>query len=121
MSEGIWAFIGACLGAVFSGLISNWQQEKKFKQDKEMFRRQNLSEEIVKEHLEDVLNHKEFVIRSFDTLKKRALGYSDDEVRKLLHAIAAKPSKMESGKEGWYLSSRTGELVQRKGTTKTEG
>jgi hypothetical protein len=111
MTEAIWALVGIIIGSTLTAIFSRWQQKKQFDHEKSMFQLQNKSKEVVKEILEDALSHKIHVIRSLDTLKKRIGGYTDDEIKKLLHEIGAIRTTIKSdGREGWYLKERKEEL-----------
>jgi DNA-binding PadR family transcriptional regulator len=54
-----------------------------------MYKLENQGKENIKELLLDMLNHRTHIDRTFDALKKRIGGYSDDEVRKLLMELSA--------------------------------
>ena len=61
--------------------------------------------ENVKKMLKHMLNHASYTDRSFTALKNPIGGYSDDEIRKMLHELNAK--KVNRGdNEWWYLMSR---------------
>lgn len=86
-------------------------QNRTFAHEKEMYRLQNQAEENVKAVILDMLNHRKFVRRSFDAISKRVGGYSDDEIRRLLHEVNAKRSGMSDG-EWWYLADREDEYIE---------
>ena len=106
MSDPLWALAGVALGGIIGGLTSYCLQKKQFEHNKEMYLIKNQSKEVVKELLTDMLNHKDFTDRSFDVLKKPIGGYTDDQVKQLLHEIKAKKVKGKNGKELWYLLNR---------------
>jgi hypothetical protein len=117
MTEGYWAIIGVIVGGILTGVINFLLQKSQFKHNKEMFLLQNRSREMVKEILTDTLNHRTFTDRSFDTLKKRIGGYSDDEIRQLLHEIGAKKTiRPEDNTEWWYLIEREKDRIRNRNT-----
>ena len=75
---------------------------------------QNLSKEQVKEILLDLLNHKSFTDRSFSSIRKRVGGYTDNELRILLHEVGAKKSASRTDDEWWYLKDRQAERDAKK-------
>ena len=116
MNEAYFAILGVIIGALLTGIINYLLQRSQFQHNKEMFFLQNKSKEMVKEILSDILNHKTHIDRSFKTLTKRVGGFSDDEIRLLLHEIGAKKViRPEDYSEWWYLKEREQERVNRKG------
>ena len=113
MSEAGWALVGVVVGGVLSGIINYFLQRGQFRHNREMFLLQNKSEEVVKSILTEMLNHKSYTDRSFEALKKPIGGFSDDEIRQLLHEIDAKRATRSDGKEWWYLISREDERIQK--------
>jgi hypothetical protein len=113
MTEGAWALLGVIVGTVGTGIVSWLLQSRQFRHDKEMYLMQKGSTETVKAILIDVLSHQTFVERSFKTLKSRVGGYSDDEIRQLLHEVGAQRIEKD-GEERWYLLSRKEERIARK-------
>ncbi len=90
----------------------NWLlQARQFSHNKEMFLLQNKSAEIVKAILTDMLNHRSFIERSFDTLKGPIGGYTDNQIRQFLHEVGAKRASRDDGTEWWYLLSRQDERL----------
>jgi len=114
MSEAGWALVGVVVGGLLSGVINFFLQRGQFRHNKEMFLLQNKSEEVVKSILTEMLNHKSYTDRSFEALKKPIGGFSDDEIRQLLHEIDAKRASRNNGKEWWYLISREDERIQKR-------
>ena len=108
MSEGWWVLIGVVVGALASGLVSLFLQNRSFAHERDMHTLQNQSEANVKEVLLDMLNHRTHVRRSFGAISKRIGGYSDDEIRRLLHEVNAKKAGTNEG-EWWYLAEREDE------------
>lgn len=113
MNEAIWALIGVAIGTILSGLINYLLQKGQFKHNKEMLLLQNQATEVVKSLLIEKLSHKNFTDRSFEALKGPIGGYSDDEIRQLLHEIKAK-KVLKKGEEWWYLLSRSDERIANK-------
>lgn len=113
MSEGYWALIGVIVGTVGTGAVSLLMQGRQFRHDIDMYRRQRGGVETVKNILADVLSHQSYVERSFKTLKSRVGGYSDDEIRQLLHEVGAQKIDKD-GEERWYLLSRNDERIARR-------
>lgn len=109
MNSAVWALIGVIVGTLGTGLINWLLQKNQFQHNVNMYHLQNKSSEVVKQMLLDMLNHKSYVDRSFVTLKAPIGGYSDDEIRQMLHDIEAKKSVREDGSEWWYLLSRRDE------------
>lgn len=106
MSQGVWALIGVTIGAILTGVFSFVMQERQFRHSRDMFKLQNKSKEAVKDILEEMLNHRTYAERSFQALKKPIGGFSDEEIRQILHELEAKKTIREDGGEWWYLISR---------------
>jgi len=87
MSSAAWALFGVITGAIASGLVNFLLQRDRFKHEKDMFLLRNQSAEMVKTLLADMLNHRSYTDRTFVALKQPIGGYSDDEIRKLLHEL----------------------------------
>jgi hypothetical protein len=109
----LWALLGVIIGGLITGLVNYSLQKSQFKHNKEMFFLQNQGKEVVKELLEEWLNHKTFVGRTFKTLRKRIGGYTDVELRKILHELGAKKSTNKAGEEVWYLKVREAEWIEK--------
>lgn len=103
-----WALLGVIVGALATGIINYLLQRAQFKHNREMFLLQNKSKEQVKEIILDLLNHRVHTDRSFEAIHKRIGGYSEDEIRQLLHEVGAR--KVSDGtRELWYLKDREDE------------
>ncbi|RKQ68872.1 hypothetical protein DES40_1647 [Litorimonas taeanensis] len=111
MDSAIWALIGVVIGTILSGVISYALQKSQFNHEKEMFDLENKSLQVVKALLKEMLNHKGYTDRSFDALKQPIGGYSDDEIRQLLHEIDAQRIE-RNGEEWWFLRSRKEERIE---------
>ncbi len=83
-----------------------------------MYLLQNQSSEVVKSLLTEMLSHKSYTDRSFEALKRPIGGYTDNEVRQLLHEIKAKKVSRKDGSEWWYLLSREDERIQNRNNKK---
>lgn len=115
MSDAVWAIIGVVVGALSSGVINVVLQGRQFNHEKEMFRIQHQGAENVKAFLTEMLSHNTYTDRSFEALRNRVGGYSDSEIRQLLHEINAKKTRRNSdGKELWYLASRESERIEKR-------
>jgi hypothetical protein len=113
MSEGWWVLGGVVIGAIASGAVNLMLQKRQFSHEKEMHVIQNKSSENVKALLTEMLSHKSFTDRSFDAIRKKIGGYSDNEIRQLLHEIdAKKASRIDGKEEWWYLTSREEERIK---------
>ena len=107
--------IGIVVGIVFKGLFDIIKLKMSHDHEKENYRSQNLAKENIKEILLDMLNHRKYTDRTFDTLKNRIGGYSDDDIRKLLMEVGAqKVNRSTDGKEMWYLTERQEERNRRR-------
>lgn len=116
MSEAAaWALTGTIVGAFLSG-GTNWlMQSRQFKHAEKMHTIANQGREAVKAILLEMLNHKSYTDRSFDALRERVGGFSDDELRQLLHEIGARKTSRDDGsEEWWYLESRRQERIAKK-------
>lgn len=114
MNDAVWALVGVGIGGLLSGVINYCLQKSQFKHNKEMFLLRNQSAEVVKSLLTEMLSHKTYTDRSFAALKQPIGGYSDDEVRQLLHEIKAKKVSSQDGTEMWYLLSREEERKKKR-------
>lgn len=86
--------------------------------NKEMYFLQNKSKESVKETLLELLNHRNYVDRSFKALSERIGGYNDKELRLILNEVGAVKVNKKDAKDGknewWYLKDRKGERDEMK-------
>ncbi len=110
MTAAAWALIGVVVGALLTGFFNWLLQTRQFSHNKEMFLLQNKSSEMVKSVLAEMLNHRSYTDRSFNALKERIGGYTDDEIRQFLHEIGAKKVSRD-GQEWWYLAARQEERI----------
>ncbi|MDA8886181.1 hypothetical protein OAD66_02530 [Bacteroidia bacterium] len=101
MDEATWALLGVVIGGFLTGVINYFLQRAQFKHNKDMFYLQNQSKEQVKEILEELLNHRRYTDRSFESIRKRIGGYSEVEIRQMLHEIGAKKSSRQDGLGEW--------------------
>lgn len=107
MEKEIWGLIGIVLGIIVKGVFDIIKLRMSHDHDKESFKTQNLAKEKVKELLLEMLNHRKYTDRTFDALKKRIGGYSDDDIRKMLMEVGAQKVRGKAdGKEMWYLTER---------------
>lgn len=114
MADAMWALIGVAVGAGITGLVNWIQQSRQFAHDREMFTLKSKSADMVKAILAEMLNHRRYVERSFEALKKSVGGYSDEAIRQFLHEIGARRTERDDGaEEWWYLTSRQQERVNR--------
>jgi len=115
MSEAAWAIAGVVVGALLSAGASWVMQSRQFKHEIKMFEISNKGKESVKAVLLEMLNHKSYTDRSFWALRERVGGFSDDELRQMLHEIGARKTSREDGsQEWWYLESRAQERREKK-------
>lgn len=115
MTDAGWALLGVLVGAAAPGFFSWRLQSRQFEHEKEMFRLQNKSAEMVKAMLQEMLNHQSYTDRSFLALKERAGGYTDNEIRQFLHEIGARSTRRSDGtEEWWYLVSREPERIAKR-------
>lgn len=115
MGNALWALLGVAVGAGMTGLVVWLQQSRQFEHDKEMFTLKSASAEMVKAVLAEMLNHRRYVERSFETLKKSVAGYSDAAIRQFLHEIGARRVEREDGtEEWWYLATRQAERISKR-------
>lgn len=119
-SEALWALGGTALGMVLTTASNWWIQSRQFKHEERMHVLQNQSRESVKAILLEMLNHKIHTDRSFLAMRERIGGFTDDELRQILHEIGArKASRNDGAEEWWYLDSRKQERIDKKAKKKT--
>lgn len=115
LSSPMWALLGVLIGGLLTGVINYILQRSQFRHNKEMYYLQNQSREQVKEIIVELLNHRTYTDRSFETIRKRIGGYSEDAIRQLLHEVGAKKSSRKDGAgEWWYLKERAQERMDNK-------
>ena len=112
MSEAAWALAGVLVGGLTTGFFNWLLQTRQFEHSVKMHRLEHQSTENVKSILLAMLNHRTHIDRSFGALSRPIGGYSDDEIRKLLHEIEAKRVERPGGEEFWYLQERQGERAR---------
>jgi hypothetical protein len=120
MNDAIWALIGVMIGTIGSGVINFLLQCGQHKQEIKMYKLQNQSSENAKSIIESMLNHRSFIDRSFESLKRPIGGFSDDEIRRLLLEVNAKRVFRDDGSEWWYLLERQDERIQKRTGTGIE-
>lgn len=106
MTDALWALLGVVVGTVGTGVANYFNLTKQLGHNKEMYLLQNKAAETVKAVLTEMLNHRSYVDRSFESLKAPIGGYSDDEIRLFLHEVGAKRVVREGHSEWWYLLAR---------------
>ena len=111
MPDAAWALAGVVVGSLGTGLFNLLLQRRQFSHNKEMFLLQHRGTETIKNFLTEMLSHRSYTDRSFAALKSPIGGYSDDEIRQLLHEVGAKKTAREDGTEWWYLLSRQDERI----------
>ena len=115
MSDAEWALAGVAIGGLLTGVINYCLQKSQFKHNKEMFLLQNQGKEVIKSLLNEMLSHKSYTDRSFEAIRKKVGGFTDNEIRQLLHEIGAKKVTRNDGeKEWWYLASREAERIEKR-------
>ena len=115
LSPPAWTLLGVLIGGLLTGIINYILQRSQFRHNKEMYFLKNQSKEQVKEIVLELLNHRKYTDRTFSALKKRIGGYSDDELRQILHEVGAqKSSRKDGGGEWWYLTERNDERIEKK-------
>ena len=113
MSEGWWVLGGVIVGAISSGAINLMLQGRQFTHEKNMHKLKNQGAENVKSLLQEMLSHKGYTDRSFDAIRNKVGGFSDDEIRQLLHEVEAKKViRANDKKEYWYLAAREAERIE---------
>lgn len=121
MADAMWALIGVVVGAGVTGVVNWIQQSRQFSHDREMFTLKSTSADMVKAILAEMLNHRRYVERSFEALKKSVSGHSDEAIRQFLHEIGARRAERDDGaEEWWYLASRQQERAVRTRPGRTE-
>lgn len=121
MDKEIWGLMGILLGFLGKGLFDLIRTRMTQEHSEKMYKLENQGKENVKEILLDMLNHRKYVDRNFETLKKRIGGYSDDEIRRILIEInAQRVGSSTSRHEQWFLSSRAGERDTRENRNKNK-
>ncbi len=113
MHEALWSFAGAAVGAILSGLFMLFHQKRQHSREDAERARKLAGEEHAKSILEDMLNHRRHIERSWDALSN-AVGFSKPVVVRMLHELEARPTRREDGTEWWYLDERAEERLQKR-------
>ena len=85
--------------ALLTGLLTFWVQEKRLKTE---LRTEFMAEQAARALLES----EKWSKRSFDAIKKRLGGFSDDDRRKILVRAGAVRFESDGGEELWGMISR---------------
>jgi len=109
MSPEITAGLFALAGAIIGGLISHWLQKQKISSDMLIALESIKTEHMAERTALHYLNHKGYTDRSFELLRKRLGGFTDDELRKILVRAGAVRYIREDETEWWRLLSRAKE------------
>ncbi|MGR3795590.1 hypothetical protein [Vannielia sp. SX4] len=109
MSEALWALVGVIVGGLLTGCVELFLQRRQFQHEIRLLKQQRLGAEVAKEILTEMLNHKSYVDRSFQALRRPIGGFTDEEVRQMLHEVNARRVEREDGSEWWFLRSRAEE------------
>ena len=112
MHEAIWSFAGAVFGAALSGVFMLFQQKRQHAHEESVRAKKLAGEAHAKSILEDMLNHRRHIERSFDALSN-AVGFPKQAVMRMLHELQARPTHREDGSEWWYLDERAEERIAR--------
>ena len=102
MSEAIWALVGVVIGGALAGCVQLLLQTRQFQHETSVRKQQTLGADVAKEILAEMLKHKSHVERSFRALRKPIGGFSDDEVRQMLHEVDARRVERDNRSEWWY-------------------
>ncbi len=114
MNDALWALLGVVVGALLSAGASWLMQSRQFKHDLKMYALANQGKESVKAVLFEMLNHKSYTDRSFAAIRERVGGFTDDELRQLLHEVGARKTSRDDGfEEWWYLETRRQERLEK--------
>lgn len=111
-SEALWSLVGVLVGAIIAGIFGLIQQQREHAFHESQRLKGVAGLEHAKAVLEEKLNHRLHVERSFLALS-RSVGFPDTVVRNLLHEIKARPCHREDGSEWWYLEERDEERIQK--------
>ena len=115
MDKEIWGIAGIIIGFLGKGLIDLINSRRTQEHAEKMYKIKNQGAENIKELLLEMLNHRKYIDRTFDALKKRIGGYSDEEIRKFLMDVGAqKVRNNKNDVEMWYLTNRQEERIARK-------
>jgi hypothetical protein len=113
MDKELYGIVGLILGVLLKALFDIIKLRIQHKHEDSQSH--DPAEENVKNLLIEMLNHENHIDRSFNALKGKIGGYSEDEIRRLLMAVGAQQARGKTdGKEWWYLTSRQEERNQRK-------
>ncbi len=118
MNEAIWVLLGVIVGGVVTGIFEAISQRRQFRHEIFLLKSQRLGVDIAKEILTEMLNHKLYIDRSFDALRRPIGGFPDDEIRRMLHDVDARRVKREDDSEWWYLRARSDERISKKPSAK---
>lgn len=115
MSEAFWALTGVVVGTLASGVVNLVLQNRQFKQERAMYVLENQGTENVKSLLLEMLSHRSYTDRSFDAIRMKVGGYTDDEIKQLLHEVGAKKTSRNNGEEEWwFLADREPERIEKR-------
>jgi hypothetical protein len=118
MDKEIWALAGIVIGVLLKGLFDYIQDARKKKIADETWARDNQGANNVKSLLISMLWNRKHIDRSFDALKAKIGGYTDDQIRRFLVDVGAQKVRGRSdGKEYWFLTERNQERNERRNGT----
>lgn len=120
MDKEIWALAGIVIGVLLKGLFDLIKDARDKKVVDEAWARDNQGANNVKSLLTSMLWNSKNIDRSFDALKGKVGGYTDDEIRRFLVDIGAQKVRGRSdGKEFWFLTERNQERNEKRNGTTT--
>ncbi len=119
MEKEIYGIAGLVLGVLMKALFDFLKMRQEHEHTKSLSI--DPAEENVKSLLIEMLNHKTHIDRSFDALKAKVAGFSDDEIRRFLMGIGTQKVRgRDDGKEMYYLNSRQEERNERRAKDPTQ-
>ena|SRR5208283_4076270 len=110
LTSGLFALLGVLVG----GLISGWLQRERNVHELAIHRENIKTEFMAEVTAQHYLSHKIHVDRSFELLRRRLGGFSDDELRKILVRAGAVRFIRDDGSEWWRLLSRLPEVIEKR-------
>jgi Zn-dependent peptidase ImmA (M78 family) len=106
MMTGILSILAALVAGLVGGLISVWLQREKIRHERKLLEDTHKTEFVAEATARYFLQHKDFTDRSFEHLRERLGGFTDDELRKLLVRAGATRIIRSDKSEWWRLLDR---------------
>lgn len=113
MTTGLLSIIASLGAGLVGGIISFWLQRDKIRHERKLLEATHKTEFMAEATARYFLQHQNYTDRSFEHLRERLGGFTDDELRKILVRAGATRIIRKNKTEWWRLLEREEEAQER--------